>query len=69
MHDDIIHITTDNAQYGYKKSHILDITKFTLHKIIFYYYFNFPRNRNYKNTESINSYHTAKLRSDDVFKS
>lgn len=71
MHDNIIHITTDNAHMDIKKSHILDITKLTLHKIIFYYYFNFPRNinRNYKNTESINTYHTVKLKSDDVFKS
>lgn len=40
-----------------------------LRKINFYYYFNFPFYRNYNNTESINAYHTAKLRSDDVFKS
>lgn len=68
MHDNIIHFTTGNAHMDIK-NHILDITKLILRKIDFYYYFNFPLNRNYNNTESINTYHTAKLRSDDVFKS
>lgn len=35
MHDNIIHITTDNAHMDIKKRHIFDITKLTLHKIIF----------------------------------
>lgn len=68
MHDNIIYITIGNAHMDIK-NHILAITKLILRKIIFYYYFNFPLNRNYNNTKSINTYHTVKLKSDDVFKS